>query len=74
MYPFMASFCNKITNYVSQGLESGAYVMFDILVLSLLPFSSGIILLLCCHFFPDSAAFFFLSDILPLTTKNIVFS
>jgi hypothetical protein len=32
MYPFSASFCNKITNYVSQWLEKGVYVSFDILV------------------------------------------
>jgi hypothetical protein len=30
MYPFMASFSNKITNNVSQGLEKGSYVSFEI--------------------------------------------
>jgi hypothetical protein len=33
MYPVLASFCNKITNYVSQWLERGVYVSFDILVI-----------------------------------------
>jgi hypothetical protein len=30
MYPFMASFYNKITNNVSQGQERGEYVLFNI--------------------------------------------
>jgi hypothetical protein len=39
MYPFMASFYNKITNNVSQGLERGAYVSFDISCFSHIKYS-----------------------------------
>jgi hypothetical protein len=35
MYLFMASFSNKNTNNVSQGLERGSYVSFDIFCSSL---------------------------------------